>query len=350
MYQRLISQLAHIELQTPKPQESLDFFTELFGLEVSAESGKSAYLRCWGDFFHHSLQLTEGPQPALGHIGWRSEGPEQLATAIERLEASGLGLGWEAEAVGHGPAYRYRGPGGHLQEIFWEVERYVAPPEKRSTYPARPQAVSRVSAAPRQLDHVTVQTANPLGDSHWYRKVLGYRHTEYTVLEQAPEMCFFSMVSTNEKTHDLGLAIDTSGIPGRLNHFAFWVDAVEDVLRIADVLLEAGHPIEYGPGRHGHGEQTYLYFREPGGIRVEVNSGGTRIYQPDWEPVRWFPKQGSQTMYRNMSMPDSMTEAFPPADARVPAEPELAALANPWGAKGAGRGSAARRSAPHVRS
>ena len=58
------------------------------------------------------------------------------------------------------------------------------------------------------------------------------------------------------------------------------------MLRAADVLMEAGTHIEFGPGRHGMGEQTYLYFREPGGVRLEVNSGGYRIYQPDWEPVK----------------------------------------------------------------
>lgn len=335
MYQRLISQLGHIELQTPKPQESLDFFTKVFGLEENGRDGQSVFLRCWGDFFHSSVQLTEAPVAGLGHIGWRSEGPEQLETAARRLDASGHGLGWQEGATGHGPAYRYRGPGGHLQEIFWEVERYVAPPEKRSSFPARPQAISRVSAAPRQLDHVTVATKNPFGDSEWYRDTLGYRFTEYTVLEADPDVCFFSMVSTNEKSHDLGLTIDTSDVPGRLHHFAFWVDTVEDVLRVADVLLEAGHPIEYGPSRHGHGEQTYLYFREPGGIRVEVNSGGYRIYQPDWEPVRWFPEQGSNNMYRNSTMPDSMMDAVPPADAHVAPEPDLP-LANPWGTENAG--------------
>jgi len=46
--------------------------------------------------------------------------------------------------------------------------------------------------------------------------------------------------------------------------------------------MESGVHIEFGPGRHGMGEQTYLYFREPGGNRIEVNSGGYRIYQPDW--------------------------------------------------------------------
>ena len=35
------------------------------------------------------------------------------------------------------------------------------------------------------------------------------------------------------------------------------------------------------------GEQDYLYVREPGGVRIEVNTGGYRLYMPDWETVRY---------------------------------------------------------------
>jgi catechol 2,3-dioxygenase len=170
-------------------------------------------------------------------------------------------------------------------------------------------------------------TRDPYADSEWYRDVLGYRFMEYTGLDDDPDLIVFSMVTTNEKSHDLGLVIDFTGVAGRINHLAFWVDAVEDVLRAADVLMEAGTEIEFGPGRHGMGEQTYLYFREPGGMRLEVNSGGYRNYQPDWEPVKWLPSQGSNTMYRNLSLPDSMLESFPPA---TPSEVPSEAAVNPW--------------------
>jgi catechol 2,3-dioxygenase len=325
--ERLISQLAHVELLTPKPEESLRFFTDVIGMEESGRDGQSVYLRCWGDFFFHSLQLTQADAPGLGHIGWRAEGQRQLELAVARLEDLGAGDGWSEGQRGHGPAYRYRGPGGHVQEIFWEVERYQAPPEKRSAFPARPQRHSGRGIDPRQLDHVTVVTRDPFGDSEWYRDNLGFRFMEYTGLDENPDLVVFSMVTTNEKSHDLGLVVDFSGVLGRINHLAFWVDAVEDVLRAADLLMENGVQIEFGPGKHGMGEQTYLYFREPGGLRIEVNSGGFRNYQPDWEPVHWVPSQGSNTMYRNLAMPDSMTEAFPPA---TPPEQLDAALANPW--------------------
>lgn len=330
---RLLSQLAHVELLTPKPEESLRFLTEVVGLEECGRNERSVYLRCWGDFFFHSVQLTEAAEPGLGHIGWRAAGPAELDQAAARLGELGVGEGWSDGERGHGRAFRYRGPGGHLQEVFWEVERYAAPPEERSAFPARPQRHALRGVAPRQLDHVTVMTRNPYGDSEWYRDALGYRFMEYTALDDHPDLVVFSMVTTNEKSHDLGLVVDMTPVPGRIHHLAFWVDAVEDVLRAADVLMEAGVDIEFGPGRHGMGEQTYLYFREPGGLRLEVNSGGYRNYQPDWQPVKWLPSQGSNTMYRNLSMPDSMLDAFPAA---VTAEPVEPAIANPW-AQGAAR-------------
>jgi catechol 2,3-dioxygenase len=326
MPERLISQLAHLELLTPAPEQSLEFFTQLIGMEESGRDDRSVYLRCWGDHFLHSLQLTEARQPGLGHAAWRAEGPAELEQAVARLEESGLGEGWVEGGLGHGPAYRYRGPGGHPHELFWEVERYRAPAELQSDFPARPQRHTGRGVGPRQLDHVTVVTRDPYGDSEWYRDTLGYRFMEYTLLADESDVVVFTMMTTNEKSHDLGLVVDFSGIPGRIHHFAYWVDAVEDVLRAADVLMESGVAIEFGPGKHGMGEQTYLYFREPGGLRVEINSGGYRNYLPDWEPVRWVPSQGSNTMYRNLHMPDSMMESFPPAEAQAP-EPTLA---NPW--------------------
>jgi catechol 2,3-dioxygenase-like lactoylglutathione lyase family enzyme len=71
MVERLIAQLAHAEVITPKPEKSAAFFKNVLGLEESGRAGQSIYFRGWGEFFHHSLQLTEGQAPAIGHTGWR---------------------------------------------------------------------------------------------------------------------------------------------------------------------------------------------------------------------------------------------------------------------------------------
>lgn len=335
----LLSHLAHAELLTPRIEESVQFFKEVMGLEESGRQDQSVYLRCWGEHYHHSLILTEASQPALGHIGWRTDGPEELEAAAQQIEASGHGEGWLEHSPGHGRSYRFRGPGGHLQEIFWEVERYKAPPSLQSTYPARPQRFTGRGIAPRQIDHVTLASIDIMKDVAWYRDTLGFRFMEYTVPDEVPDLVVFAQLTTNEKSHDLAFVADFSGVPGRGNHLAFFVPEHGDLLRSADILLEAGIPIEYGPGQHGMGEQAYLYFREPGGMRIEVNSAGYRNYIPDWEPVKWFPSQGSNTMYRNTSMPDSMTESFPPAPGHSFPEPVAQGepnIVNPFSQRGRG--------------
>ena len=75
MSEVLLSQLAHVEITSPKPEESVRWFVDVLGLEQTTQEGQSAYLRGWGEWLHSSLIVTEGPAPALAHIGWRTYGP-----------------------------------------------------------------------------------------------------------------------------------------------------------------------------------------------------------------------------------------------------------------------------------
>jgi catechol 2,3-dioxygenase len=329
----LLSHLAHVELITPKLNESANFFVEVMGMTEVRRTSQFVYLRCWGDYYQYSLMLTQGSQPALGHAAWRSVGAAELEEAASRVQTSGTTGEWRDDSYAHGRSFRFQGPGGHPIELFWDVDRHIASGDLKSTFPERPQKLTNHGIAPRQLDHVTVATNDVIRDAKWYRKQLGFRFMAFATMHDNPNQVVFGTVTTNEKSHDLGLGVDFSAIRGRLHHLAFWVDSADEHLRCADLLMESGAGIEYGPGRHGIGEQYYLYFREPGGLRIEVNTGGYRNYVPDWEPVKWDVSQGPNTMYRNIGMPDSMMEAFPPdAGPVVPdidLQPEPATV-NPW--------------------
>jgi len=322
MSHRFLSQLGHVEIITPRLNESARFMVDVLGLEESERDGTSIYLRGWGEWLHHSIVLTAGDEPAVGHIGWRADSADDLELAAKRLEQTGLGEGWVEATPGHGPAYRFRSPAGHVEEIYWEADRWEAPEGLRSTFPNRPQAKSTRGVAARQLDHITVMSPDVLGLARWKRDVLGFRFMEWTEAEES-DLAVFALVSTNEKVHDFGIVLDGPDLQDRVHHVAFWLDDPMDVHRAAETLMEAGVSIEYGPSRHGMGENTFLYFREPGGVRIEVFSGGYRNYLADWEPVCWKPSQGSNDMYRNNPMPDLMMEGFPP-------RPGDSAAINPW--------------------
>ena len=116
------SQLAHIEVLTENLDKSVEFFRDVVGMDETARSETSVYLRAWGDYFHHTLKLTQSSTSGLGHLGWRADSPEALEEAVAYLENIGAGIGWEEPDLGHGKAYRFKSPEGHMHEVFWEVE------------------------------------------------------------------------------------------------------------------------------------------------------------------------------------------------------------------------------------
>jgi len=311
---KLLSHLAHLEIHATDLDASVRFYEQTMGMREVMRSGDSVFLRCWGDYYTYSLVVTRAAQSGLAHMAWRTTSPEALDEAARRVEATGIRGEWREAQHDHGRAYRFTGPYGHVMELFWDVTKHKGEGQHASVYPDRPARRTNHGVAPRFLDHVTVAARDVRGFAQWYSGTLGFRVMAYTSLDDAP-VTVFSVLTTNEKSHDLGVVMDGSPVAGRVNHIAFWVDTREEHLVAADVLMEGGTPIEYGPSIHGIGEQTYLYFRDPSGLRVELNTGGYRNYVPDWEAYDWKPSQGSNSLYRNSQMPHSMTESFPPAAA-----------------------------------
>ena len=62
-----------------------------------------------------------------------------------------------------------------------------------------------------------------------------------------------------DKSYDLVYTSDWTGPAGRLHHVAFATDQREDILRAADVMLEAGIHIETGPHKHAIQQTFFLY-------------------------------------------------------------------------------------------
>ncbi len=62
-----VAHLAHLEMLTPKPEESLRFFVDVLGMTESGRHGASVYLRAWDDYERYSLKAHRfdhlGPWP-----------------------------------------------------------------------------------------------------------------------------------------------------------------------------------------------------------------------------------------------------------------------------------------------
>ena len=57
-----------------------------------------------------------------------------------------------------------------------------------------------------------------------------------------------------------------------LNHIAFLMPDLESVMRGGGRMKDAGHAIEWGPGRHGPGDNAFNYFIDPVGVVIEYTA------------------------------------------------------------------------------
>jgi catechol 2,3-dioxygenase len=285
-----IAHLGHLEIFSPKAEESLRFFVDVLGMTESGRAGDSVYLRAFDDYERYTLKLTASKTSGLGHVAFRARSPQALARRVAALEGSGLGIGWHEGELGHGPAYRFRDPDGHLIEIYYETEWFEAPRDMRPALKNQAQRFPARGVNVRRLDHFNGLAADVKANRVFFETYLGFRLTEQIVLNDGTEAGMW-MTCTN-KSYDFAYTRDHTGTRGRFHHVTYALDSREEILRAADIFLENGVHIETGPHKHAIQQTFFLYVYEPGGNRVEVANAGARlILAPDWKPIVWTEEE-----------------------------------------------------------
>src|SRR5215467_1896641 len=127
-----IAQLVSVALFSPKPDETVTFFHDLLGMEISNWEGQSVYLRAYEDFYQYTLKITEAAQPGLQEVTWRAASAEALERRVKLIEAAGIGVGWTDKDYAHGHAYNFRTPDGHPMKVLWDLDYFAAPPDLKS--------------------------------------------------------------------------------------------------------------------------------------------------------------------------------------------------------------------------
>lgn len=309
-----VAHIGHAELLTPKPEESLRFFTDVLGMTEAAREGGSVYLRAFGDYQAYSLKLTEAREAGLGHMALRTWGPEELHRRVRAIEQTGLGRGWIDGDHGHGPAYRFEDPDGHAMELYWETERFQPSESSRPRLKNQPERYLARGAAVKRLDHVNLLAADVSACRAFAHETLGYRVHERIVLDDGTETG--AWLSLSIAAHELTYTLDAHRARGRLHHLAYWVDTREEVLRAADVFVDHDVHIEAAPSKHTIAQSFFLYAFEPGGNRVEVTNGGYFVYDPDFQPIVWSEAERSRGQAWGVeTVPSFHTYGTPPVGA-----------------------------------
>ncbi|MEI6410787.1 MAG: VOC family protein [Bacteroidota bacterium] len=287
-----ISHLAHVELLTPKLDESTRFFTEILGMSVSGTKEGSVYLRAYDDYEHHTLKLTAHRHAGMAHFAWRAMGQNALERRVAAIEKTGRGIGWHDGDLGHGKTYLFQMPDGHRCEIYFETEKFRPAENQKSALKNTASKFPGRGMNVRRIDHLNL-LANDVSEFRDFQlENLGGRLTETIIFDEQVKGAWFSV---NSKSYDLAVTKDHTGLHGRFHHLTYAVNSREEVLLAADIALENDIFIETGPHKHAIQQTFFLYLYEPGGNRIEIANPTARlILDPDYETIVWSKEERSK--------------------------------------------------------
>jgi len=245
-----ISGLRSVALNVPDLARAEDFYTRVWHLDVAQRTADALYLRGTGAD-HHLLALHRGGAAAeIRHATLRARNAE----ALEAIAAAAVRAGGRIEAAiaaldepGAGIGLTVRDPDGRLLQIVHGDVQHADAHEAKDR--------------PVRLAHVVLNSHDVAATQRFFAQALGF-----TLADRTRIMAFLNCAADH---HSVALGDADNDA---LNHIAFLMPDLESVMRGGGRMRDAGHEIEWGPGRHGPGDNAFNYFIGPFGEVIEYTA------------------------------------------------------------------------------
>ncbi|SFE99025.1 VOC family protein [Alteribacillus iranensis] len=263
-----ITHLRHISLITPHLEEQIKFYSDIWGLDIVAEDNNNAYLRGAGPE-HHILHLKRGEKRGLHHIAFGLQDKQAVDQAAEYIRDKGF-------HIVESPDYLEEEGGGYgfrfvdFENRCIELSAWV---DIHTTFWNKKQ-----EANPLFLNHVVLNTTDIDHAMEFFTEVLGFRVTDWSEHQMVFLRC-------NKNHHSIAF---NQGDHASVNHIAYEVDGVDEVMRGISNVRKKGYEEIWGPGRHGPGNNIFCYFQDPGGFVMEYTCYLTTIEdEKTWQAQVW---------------------------------------------------------------
>lgn len=273
MSSKWIAGLRSVALEVPDLARAEAFYTDVWHLAVVVRTSDALYLRGTGAD-HHLLSLhAGGPSPAIRHVTLRARSADALARIADAtIEAGGTVLSPPAPASdpADGTALLLRDPDGRLLQVVHGDLLH--------------EDIAQRKDCPVRLAHTVLNSHDVEASQKFFEHALDFRLADRTRI--------MAFLNCNADHHSIALG-DTDN--DALNHIAFLMPDLESVMRGGGRMKDAGHMIEWGPGRHGPGNNAFNYFIDPFGVVIEYTAeveqidDSYRTGMPDdwkWPPGR----------------------------------------------------------------
>ena len=225
--------------------------TPTSGTHVARAAPTRVYLRGTGAD-HHLLALHPGARAAIRDVTCAPQRRRRWTTSLEAAPAAGGTVRRAARAPidepGGGSGVTVRDPDGRRAAV-----------RARRCAPCR--SADEAADRPIRLAHAVLNSHDVAAAQRFMEHALGF-----TLVDRTRIMAF---MNCNRDHHSIALGDADNDC---LNHIAFVMPDLESVMRGGGRMHDAGFAIEWGPGRHGPGNNAFNYFVGPFGVVIEYTA------------------------------------------------------------------------------
>ncbi len=264
-----VTGLRHLGLAVPDFATERAFMGGAWGLRETSGGGDAAYLAAEGSPEPFVVRLRKADQRRLDVIAFSAADEGAVDAMAQSLASAGVKLISEPAPLaspGGGYGFRFFDLDGRPIEVSAKVQERAA------------RELDRGESIPASLSHVVLHTPDVKKAADFYVQHLGFRVSDWL----GDFMCF---LRCNSIHHCLAF------LPGppTLNHAAFEMRDVEEMMRGVGRLLKEDVVLGWGPGRHTAGNNAFSYFLSPTGNVIEYTAEVERVDDATWQPTVYRP-------------------------------------------------------------
>ncbi|MET4781352.1 VOC family protein [Glaciihabitans sp. UYNi722] len=263
--------VSHIGLTVSDVAANERFYARVLGL-VRQDSLDGGGVRLGWGTGHHVLDLLPG-RHGLAYFGFEVRDEEGIDGIRRRLTADGYRVEHLEESFVTSPTGPIEGlvtftPEGTPVHFHSEVYR-------------QGENSSDSGRRPLKFQHTTIGTTavQPMVD--FFVNTIGFR-----ISDQLSDGRFCWLRSDHDH-HTLAIVnVDQAGV---LDHYSYDLAEWEDFKSWCDRLTELNVRVEWGPGRHGPGNNLFVFFDDPSGNHIELSAEMEKFYDKSvtYVPRRW---------------------------------------------------------------
>lgn len=247
-----VTEIRYVGYAVPDLDAERQFYTDQWKLVVAGEQDGMTYFAADGGEEGYVVRLRQAEEARVDVIALAAHTRDDVDALHQKVAASGCAIIFPPKtltAPGGGYGFRFFSPDGLPFEISCDVAGRA------------PRQMVHWEGVPQKISHIVLHAPDHKKLVNWFCDTLGFKVSDWL----GDFMCF---LRCNAAHHRIAILPG----PACLNHVAYDMLTLDDMMVGVSRLKQKGTDIVWGPGRHTAGNNTFSYFTTPAGFAVEYTA------------------------------------------------------------------------------